>query len=173
MARSWFGVGGYSLTRVEILSTHPEIMKLGIRSTEPSMLELINNAKEELQILSYAITSGANKILIAIEKALARGVKLTFILNRDEELSENILNSLKKMQNTFEYSKIYLFDPRDKADLHAKIMVADRTVAILGSSNLTSKGLVWNIEIGILIEDKSVWKLSEVIDRIADMSSLL
>lgn len=148
-------------------------MKLGVRSTEPSMLELINNAKDELQILSYAITSGANKILLAIEKALTRGVRLTFVLNSNEELSNKIINSLTSMKNAFEYSKIYLFDSSDMADLHAKIMVADRKVAIVGSSNLTSRGLVWNLEIGFLIEDKSIWKLSEVIDRIVEMSEPL
>ena len=77
------------------------------------------------------------------------------------------------MKNAFEYSKIYLFDSSDMADLHAKIMVADRKVAIVGSSNLTSRGLVWNLEIGFLIEDKSIWKLSEVIDRIVEMSEPL
>ena len=158
------------MTRVEILSTHPDVMKLGIRSTEPSMLELISNAEDELQILSYAITSGANKILLAIEEALARGIKLTFVLNSNEEMSDRIIDSLTKMKNTFEYSKVYFFDSSVNADLHAKIMVADRKVAIVGSSNLTSKGLVWNLEIGFLIEDKSIWKLSEVIDRIVEMS---
>ncbi|MEM0133679.1 MAG: phospholipase D-like domain-containing protein [Thermoplasmatales archaeon] len=161
------------MTRVEILSTHPDILKLGIRSTEPSMLELINNAKDELQILSYAITSGANKILLAIEKALSKGIKLTFVLNSNEQLNESVIHSLTKMKNTFEYSKTYLFDSNANADLHAKIMIADRKVAIVGSSNLTSRGLLWNLEIGFLIEDESVWKLSEIIDRIVEMSKPL
>jgi cardiolipin synthase len=173
VARPWFGLGEYTLTRVEILSTHPDILKLGVRSTEPSMLELIDDAKDELQILSYAITTGANKILSAIDEALSRGVKLTFVINSNEELSQRIIASLNSLKNKYKYSKIYKFNSNENADLHAKIMVADRKLAIVGSSNLTSRGLIWNLEIGFLIEDRSVWKLAEVIDRIVEMSTPL
>jgi cardiolipin synthase len=165
--------GEFTLTRIEILSTHPDLLKLGLRSTEPSMLELINGAKDELQILSYAITAGANKIISSLDAALSRGVKLTFVINSNEELSEKIIASLKSLKSKYKYSKVYIFNSTDKADLHAKIMVADRKLAIVGSSNLTSRGLIWNLEIGLLIEDKSVWKLAEVIDRIVEMSTPL
>ena len=159
------------MTKIEILSTHPDIMKLGLRATEPSMLELINNAKDEIQILSYAVTNGASEIFLALEKALLKGVKLNFVLNDLGELNEKVLTSLKSFKENFQYCKIYIFDSNGIQDLHAKIMVADREKAIVGSSNLTAKGLIWNLEIGFLIEDKSIWKLSEVIDRIVEMST--
>lgn len=158
------------MTKIEILSTHPDIMKMGIRSTEPSMLDLINEAQDEIQILSYAITKGANRVIDALKKALARGVKVTFVLNGGDELSDNVRKALTYMKENFSYSNIYLFDSGSGIDLHAKIMVADRKKAIVGSSNLTSRGLIWNLEIGFLIEDESVWKLSEVIDSITEMS---
>jgi cardiolipin synthase len=161
------------LTRIEILSTYPDILKLGVRSTEPSMLEIINEANDELQILSYAITAGANNILEAIDEALRRGIKLTFIINSNENLSQEINDFLYSMKNKYNYCKIYLFNSSDSADLHAKILVADRKIAIVGSSNLTSRGLIWNLEIGFLIEDKSVWKLAEVVDKIVEMSTPL
>lgn len=173
MAGPWIGTGEFALTRIEILSTHPDILKLGIRSIESSMLELINEARDELQIVSYAITVGANKILSAIDKALARGVKLTFVINSSDVPDNGIFDSLISLKNKHKYCNIYLFNSGGKFDLHAKILVADRKLAIIGSSNLTSRGLIWNLEIGFLIEDKSVWKLSEVVDRIVEMSDPL
>ncbi|MDA8055079.1 MAG: hypothetical protein M0Z77_05435, partial [Thermoplasmatales archaeon] len=101
------------MTRVEILSTHPDILKLGVRSTEQSMLELIDDAKDELQILSYAITTGANKLLSAIDEALSRGVKLTFVINSNEELSQRIIASLNSLKNKYKYSKIYTFNSNE------------------------------------------------------------
>lgn len=138
---------------------------------ESSMLELINYAKDEIQIISYAITNGANNILSAIDEALGRGVRVTFVINSNEEMSKRINSSLYSLKNKYTYIKIRLFNSTEKADLHAKIMVADRKSAIVGSSNLTSRGLIWNLEIGFFIEDRSVWKLAEVIDKIAEMST--
>ena len=134
------------MTRVEILSTHPDILKLGVRSTERSMLELIYGAKDELQIISYAITTGANKVLTAIGEALSRGVKLTFVINGNEELSQRIVASLNSLKDKYNHSKIYVFNSGENVDLHAKIMVADRKLAIIGSSNLTSRGLIWKLD---------------------------
>ncbi len=144
---------------------------MGARSTESSMLELINKAKDEIQILSYAVTTGANKVLLAIDKALNRGVKFTFVINRSEEFGNEIIDSLNSLKGRNQSSKIYIFDPYGKVDLHAKIMVVDRKIAIVGSSNLTSRGFIWNLEIGFLIEDNSVWKLAQIIDKIAEMST--
>jgi phosphatidylserine/phosphatidylglycerophosphate/cardiolipin synthase-like enzyme len=114
------------VTRIEILSTHPDILKLGVCSTEPSMVDLIRGARDELQIIPYAVTMGANKTLLKIAMALTRGVKLTFIVNRNEELSEKVLFSLHSLKDNYTYSKIYMYSPDDRADPHAKIMVAER-----------------------------------------------
>lgn len=159
------------MTTIEILSTNPDILKLGIRSTEPTMLDLINDARDEIQILSYAVTNGADKILHALERALSRGVKVNFVMNSKEEMDEGVAMSLRSLIQNYKYCKMYIFGYNGTQDLHAKIMVSDREKAIVGSSNLTARGLTWNLEIGFLIEDEIVWKLSEIIDRIVEMAT--
>lgn len=159
------------MTTIEIVSTNPDILKLGIRSTEPTMLDLINDAKDEIQILSYAVTNGAEKVLHALRSALSRGVKVNFVLNSEEEMDFGVVLSLRSLAKNYRHCKIYIFDSNGTQDLHAKIMVSDREKAVVGSSNLTARGLIWNLEIGFLIEDEIIWKLSEVIDRIVEMAT--
>lgn len=161
------------MNRVEILSTHPDLMKLGVRSTESSMLELIEGSTDEIQILSYSVTDGAKRIMTSLEGALARGIRLTFILDRSDQTSGNVLSFLRSTSERYAHSNVYAYSWTEKSDLHAKIMVADRRVAIVGSSNLTARGLLWNLEIGFLIEHDVVWKLSELIDKIVEMSTPL
>lgn len=148
-------------------------MKLGARSMEGSLLELINEAKEEILILSYSMTHGAERILKAIEGALSRGVKLTMIINHIEALDDGILSTLKEMMENYTHCKIYAFRWSEKSELHAKLLISDRVAAIVGSSNLTSKGLVWNLEIGFLINDRTVWTLANMVDRISETSMLI
>ncbi|MFJ8850596.1 phospholipase D-like domain-containing protein [Streptomyces sp. NPDC102437] len=41
----------------------------------------------------------------------------------------------------------------DHTSLHAKVIAADRHTALLGSANLTSRGLSRNVEIGVILCD--------------------
>lgn len=51
--------------------------------------------------------------------------------------------------------------------LHAKVIVADRKKAILGSANFSWGGMSSHYEIGVLIEGKDARTLSELVDEIA------
>jgi phosphatidylserine/phosphatidylglycerophosphate/cardiolipin synthase-like enzyme len=51
--------------------------------------------------------------------------------------------------------------------LHAKVIVADRKKAILGSANFSWGGMSSHYEIGVLLEGKDAWTLSELVDEIA------
>lgn len=42
---------------------------------------------------------------------------------------------------------------RSRAALHAKLIAADRQVALLGSANLTDRALAFNIEIGVVLRE--------------------
>ena len=51
--------------------------------------------------------------------------------------------------------------------LHAKVIVADRKKAILGSANFSWGGMSSHYEIGVLVEGKDARTLSELVDEIA------
>jgi putative cardiolipin synthase len=40
--------------------------------------------------------------------------------------------------------------------LHAKLIVADERIALVGSANLTDKALAGNLELGVIIRDPAV-----------------
>ncbi|MFE7756296.1 phospholipase D-like domain-containing protein [Streptomyces sp. NPDC057429] len=41
-----------------------------------------------------------------------------------------------------------------RSSLHAKVIAADRRVALLGSANLTGRALTDNVEIGVILRDR-------------------
>jgi len=61
---------------------------------------------------------------------------------------------------------VYDFTDPEKRQLHAKIIVADRKKAIVGSANLSWGGMYSNYEIGLLIEGEAAWKLAEIVDTL-------
>lgn len=161
------------MSSLNILTTDPKLMKIGGRSMELGMLDLINDSGDEIQILSYSITHGAERIMKALENALDRGVKLTFILNKEESVDHDIMMSLRNFSKVYRHAKIYTFSRTDRMDLHAKLLISDRSRAVIGSANLTSRGLLWNLEIGFMIEDDTIWKLSEMVDSIESDSEII
>ena len=50
--------------------------------------------------------------------------------------------------------------------MHAKAIVFDRNIAVVGSTNLSFNGLVANHEIAVMIEGPAVMKVVEAIDRL-------
>jgi len=51
--------------------------------------------------------------------------------------------------------------------LHAKLIVVDRSIALVGSSNLSWKGLILNHELAVLIEGPTAAKVGNLIDVLA------
>ena len=52
-------------------------------------------------------------------------------------------------------------------DLHAKVLIQDRRTAVIGSANISWRGMEKNIEISVLIRDGSAWRLASIIDEIS------
>ncbi len=52
--------------------------------------------------------------------------------------------------------------------LHAKVIVADRKKAVLGSANFSWGGMSAHYEIGVLLEGKDAWTLSKLVDEVAN-----
>ncbi len=158
---------------IEILVTGLKIMKGGIRGTEPVVEEIIKNANNEIQLVAYLFTPSATHILELIKKAAERGVNIIFVINDIESQNEIIRNELKEIANKYSHFKLYNFkDPQNKP-LHAKIVIADRKKALVGSANFSWSGMYANYEIGVLINGKSAWKLAQVVDSLTLVSTLI
>ncbi len=156
------------MTKIQILATGPELLKRGFRSIEPVTEELIREADNEIQILAYVLTPEAIHLLSLLREAAARGVRITMIINSLDTQHQAIRKELQTLLSGFPYTKILNFKRR-KGQLHAKLLIADRKRAVVGSANFTWMGMYANYELGLLVEGETAWELATVVDFLSAM----
>ena len=120
------------------------------RLTAAAVIELVNAARSEILLVSYA-TYTEPSISTALSAATARGVMVTLLAERREDNP-----SYTALSTPFPgLNALRLHWPAGSrlpgAALHAKIIVVDDQVALIGSANLTGRAMEANIECGILI----------------------
>jgi cardiolipin synthase len=88
------------------------------------------------------------------------------LINRYEEQHESVKAGLSKLQKQFPgLFQLFSFIPSHaEADLHAKIILVDRKYALVGSANLSLRGLMDNHELGLVVEGDTVADLTRAID---------
>ncbi|GIV20579.1 MAG: endonuclease [Armatimonadota bacterium] len=141
------------------------------RAVQPAVEEIILSAQDEVTIIAYLIAESAVDLLLKAQQAAARGVRVIFILNKPWTFSPVVRKNLLDMKARFPHVEIYAFDDVGGGELHAKVVIADRKKAVIGSANLSWGGMVVNHEVGVLVEGEPVWVLAGVIDRL--ISNLL
>ena len=154
------------VTTARILTTGNRLKKKEFRNIDTLVYELLENAKEQIHLVSYVITDGAMWLVDLIEKNLQKGRSVKFIVNEldpSKRITERLYNMRVKYRDfdLVEFSKKYSGEI-----IHAKAIVIDRRKAIIGSMNFTWGGMVGNHEIGVLIEGPDVEDLAYVLDLI-------
>lgn len=139
----------------------------GLRGAMPVMQQLVHEARDEIHVLAYVMTRQALPLLDAIEAALARGVKVTIVINEIPGQPLELEAQLSRLSGEYTHATIRYFSPSDGSQLHAKILVADRKQAVVGSANYTWGGLVSNHEIGVLLSGRPAWDLGRLADKLA------
>jgi cardiolipin synthase len=143
-------------------------MGKGIGSVESAIEDMLYKAKEEIQVAAFQITEGSHPFLQIIESSLSRGIRVTLIINKFESQPLSIQKELQRLADLFPHFTQVDFDPKDgKQDLHAKIIVVDRSVALVGSPNLTWRGLVLNHELGVVLSGPVAGTISRLLDALA------
>lgn len=138
--------------QAEVVWTGPTSGIQTSRLTSAVVTELIDSARKELLLVSFAAFPPAS-LTAALNAAAARGVEVTLLLEHPAD------NPMFRGGSTFPaIPAVRLNWPLEKrepgAALHAKIIVVDRKVALVGSANLTSHAFEKNLECGILLHDK-------------------
>ena len=67
---------------------------------------------------------------------------------------------------TYPHLKIRGFEDLDKGQLHAKVLIIDRSRALIGSANFTWRGMFSNHEVAVLLKGDDVWSLASLIDSL-------
>jgi cardiolipin synthase len=135
---------------VSVVWTGPESGMSSSRLTAAAVIDLINAARSEILLVSYA-TQTEPSIKAALSAATGQGVAVTLLAERQEDNP-----SYTSAGTPFPgLDVLRLHWPASSrptgAALHAKIIVVDDQVALVGSANLTSRAMESNLECGILI----------------------
>ena len=139
------------------------------RLTAAVIADLIDRAQTEVLLVSYAIFPDAG-----VERALAdatrRGVEVTTLFEReaDNPLYKGSYDPFPSLKIKRLYWPAHLRPAG--ASMHAKVLVVDRLVALVGSANLTGAGLDKNLECGILVRGGKV--PSDIADHILGMGAV-
>ena len=153
-------------TNVGVVVTGIDWMGGGVGSIESAMRQLFQEAKQEILLTVYTITSAADMLFDWLEMALSRGVEIKMVVNRLDEKAPAVGSQLHRLDSMYPHFHLYNFVSDDPIDLHAKLVVADRQKAIVGSSNLSRRGLLTNYELALMIEGVTATEIASIVDRL-------
>ena len=138
----------------------------GIRSYSAVLKELIAGATSQLDVTAYSITPGADEVLGEIDKKIRQGILVRLVIDDIEGQSELLRKQLREMSDrNSDGLKIWTFPHHDPhSGLHAKVVVADRSLALIGSANLSFRGLNSAHELAIRVGPPAATSASACID---------
>lgn len=109
----------------------------------PLALALIDGARDRLDLALYVLTDTA--IVSALERAHARGVRITLVLDPSERPSDASVEALRR-----DGIPVHLYAGGGEL-LHAKALVADGESVLFGSANWSGGGFRRNHELDLEI----------------------
>jgi cardiolipin synthase A/B len=135
---------------IDVVWTGPEVGTGAERLTAAVIADLIGHARRELLLVSYA-TNNEPSIEAALAAAAERGVEITLLAERQDDNP-----AYTAIGTPFPGLRaVRLRWPANRrphgAALHAKIIVVDDDIALVGSANFTGRAMASNLECGILI----------------------
>ena len=153
----------------------PEVVVTGlgwlggnVRAVEVVLRELIAGARHNLDITAYSATSGGDEVWTLVGERVADGVMARIVVDDLDNQPVALRSQLRHLRDQHGGGiQIWNFPHESTRDgLHAKVFVADRTTAIVGSANLSFRGLTTAHELGLLVHGPAARKTAECIDRL-------
>ncbi len=155
---------------VEVAWTYPGRSRPGLRTTGGVAREIINASRHSLLVVGYAVTvdpalSGlAAQTVDAIARAAGRGVLITAVLHRDANRQALLQAWRAGVQPPSIFTWPAASDPM--AAVHAKLLISDRTDALVTSANLTYHGFEQNLEMGLRVTGRPA---TDIHDRMHEL----
>ena len=155
--------------RVSLIVTGLGWLGGGVQAIENALLRLVNSAEHELGLAVYAMSPGPERLWAAFESAVDGGIRSTVIVDRLDEQNAAMRDWIQRLRSRHA-DTLRLVDFRGEDDydhLHAKIVVADRRTAVVGSANLTAHGLLLAHELALLVEGPAAEEIASRLDLLA------
>ncbi|WP_327273515.1 DISARM system phospholipase D-like protein DrmC [Streptomyces sp. NBC_01224] len=139
----------------ELVVSGPTSPAIPVRLTSGIAVDVIRSARESLLIASFA-AYGITEIVAELRAAAERNVRIDLLLE-ESTAAARAFSPLGEQVRIWHRT-----DGADHTSLHAKVIAADRHTALLGSANLTGRGLSRNVELGVILHD------SRTVGRLVD-----
>lgn len=149
-----------------VVVTGTSWMGAGIGSIESAIDSLFRTATDEIILSVYTIGSGADLVFRWLEGALNRGVQVSLVINALGDQPADVVNRLHDMNESFQHFHLYDFLGEAGSSLHAKAIVADHQAALIGSSNLSRRGLLANHELALLVDGEAAATAGRAMDAL-------
>lgn len=138
------------------------------RSILSEVRRLSRYAKNEVQISVYSFGKRIPEFSAVLEDLLQRNIRVQIIINRFHEQPKEAKEVLLNLNSAYNHLTLMDFKPRNRLeDLHAKVIVADRNWALIGSPNISWHGYISNHEIALSLKGEIAGQLAELLDKLA------
>jgi len=144
-------------------------MGSGLGSVESALHRLFNEANDEVLIIAFTVSNATELFFDHLRSMLQRHIRVRMVINRFEEQHPDAQRRLQQVKNDYPglFHLLSFVPSNDQSDLHAKVVVVDRSKALVGSANLSLRGLQNNHELGVVISGEAVNDVAHAIDLIA------
>lgn len=153
---------------VSLAVTGPGWLGSGVPAVERVLAELIASAQQEIMLTAYSITPGSDRIWAELEHALVTGIRVTVVVDRFGEQHEDARSLLYRLATAHaDVLSLFDFGGNDASSgLHAKVLVVDRKVALVGSANLSLRGMVTAHEMATIVRGPTADRIAQRIDAL-------
>ena len=153
-------------SNARVVVTGTAWMGTGIGSIESAIGDLFRDATDEIIMAAYSISTGSDLTFRWLESALTRGVQVTLIVDAFNHQPADVVGRLSALAVAYDHFRLFDFQGDDRSALHAKAIVADRKVALIGSSNMSRRGLLVNYELAVLVNGPAASITGQTIDAL-------
>lgn len=142
--------------KVSLVVTAPPSFAINARATMNVVESMIKGADRNILITGYSLSAYFSELVDTIIQKSQQGIFVKFFVNDIDK--QQGFDKLLRYKGCF--LKIYNYRQEDDnmAALHAKVISIDQKQTLITSANLSYHGQQGNIELGTLIDSKSVAK---------------
>lgn len=169
--------------RVDPVWTGPSLRNVSFRRSEQALLEVVHAATRHLLVVSYAVYRHPD-ITQALVDAADAGVKIEIVVESPAESQGRMTADPVEALGPAVTSRCAVLvwpqthRQRDAAGaagvLHAKCAVADSSVLLVTSANLTERAMTNNIELGVVVRGgRLAGAIAEAFDELRQRGDLI
>jgi cardiolipin synthase A/B len=162
----------------QVVWTGPKVEGSFLRATREVVRELLRGARAELLVVGYWIAARDDgegiieELIASLADGVIRGVTVSVVMDErvrpDGRDNGRILKSIWPIAVTLPRLLTWRLPAADQhLKLHAKVLVADRTDALVTSANLTSYAMDRNMEMGVRIIGRPAADIAKHFDLLA------